>query len=715
MRQQLSATKNLLPRWPNPTALAETLDALATEARCRAWCEAVLQRLACLGAIESLAAAGINPLLSEFRGLVDDGMRLANATDERSLRSRWTQAAFALNRRLEIWEQVYRIASSSPPATATISDSEGLRRAYEALAARLGQDSSGQDWRRYLLMPEARNQFFSQQAADTVACRNLAKQILLRTDYSLLTPSQLAFLRDPNCEDYLRQLRRLATEPVDYVQLLTQLECYERGQTAAAATHISAAQQVLRWSDDPAIAELGRRLDANYRNANLRITLSQSFMERMLPPPEPVAEEVEEVVQGAYTTGCSESLTHLSVRLLPSDDCWRIGLVAKGQVAVETEASTGPATFYTHGNSNFEAAKMVVIHRNGWCHGATVAEAESNNELSDVTTRLDSLPLVGNLARAVAIERFRAEKPDAEQVVKDRVAASASDRIDTEVSGRLKDMEKRFLENFYAPLRQLALNPMAVDMQTTERFLAARYRLAGHHQLAAHTPRAVVPEGSVLQLQVHQSAANNLFQQLGWEGRRANVRELYREIAGHFKLADTEMPEELPDDVFVKFADEEPVRVDFQDGRVSLRLALAELSQGSNRWKDFTVRVHLRQAGDHLTAALVRDQYVELIGKRLHLREQIALRGIFSRVFTQSKPIEIVGQRLQSDPRLAGLEVDQFVIRDGWLSISLGTPTEPQERTARERSTLQSRTDRRSQPADPSAGQSAILIRMRSP
>ncbi len=715
VRQPPSAGTDLLSHWPYPAALAERLHALAPEASCRSWCEAVLQRLEQLSAAESLSAVQAGTLLSEFRHLVEEGSLRAGTTSNPVVRSEWTRTALALKRRLDIWEQVYTIASSSPPTAATVQDVEGLRQAYDDLAARLRCDPNGESWRRYLLMADAQGQFFSGLATDTVACRNLAKLILLRTDYSVLAPGQQVFLQEAGCARYLRQLRRLATEPVDYVQLLNELERYEQERAASAAAHLAAAQQVLRWSDAPAIAELGRRINVNYRNANLRVSVSQSFLERMLPPPEPVAERVDEVIQGAYTTGCSETLTELAVRLLPSPDSWRIGLVAKGQVAMETQSSSGPATFFSRGNSNFEAAKEVVIHRFGWYHRAAVAEAESCSELADVTTRLDPVPLVGDLARAIAAGRFRAETPAAEQEVRHRVTATASDRIDTEVSCRLNDLQKRFLEHFYAPLQQLALNPVAVDMQTTASSLAGRYRLAGHDQLAAHTPRGVAPAGSVFQLQVHESALNNLFQQLGWEGRRANVPQLDQEIKSRFQLADEELAEELPDNMFVKFADEAPLRVDFQEGRVSLQLALAELSQGNKCWKDFTVRVHYRRAPDQPGAELVRDQYVELIGKRLHLREQIALRGIFSRVFAQNQPIELIDQRFQSDPRLAGLEVDQFEIRDGWLSVSLGPPAGEPVRTARQPGTLQSRDLSPSRRAPDLDGQRAIMIRLRSP
>lgn len=714
-QQMRSPSVEIGRHWPYPAELSDRLGVLARQPVCARWCEQVLQRLGRLSSIESLAALEIGTLLSDLRRLDEEGLQRANRSADRAARSEWTRTALSLKRRLDIWEQVHTIASSAPAAVATVGDSHGLRQAFEALAARLRSDAHCDAWCRYLLMSEVQRQFFSDLAADTLACRDLAKRVLLRTDGSGLTPRQKEFLQDAACAEYLRQLRRLATEPVDYLRLLTELERYEQERSAEAALHVAAAQHVLRWSDAPAIAELGRRIDVSYRNANLRVTISQSFLERMLPPPEPVAERVEEVIQGTYTTGCSETLTELGVRLLPSADRWRIGLVAKGQVAMETQSDAGPATFFSRGNSSFQAAKEVVIHPFGWYHRAAVAAAESSNELADVSTRLDSVPLLGDLARAIAIGRFRAETPAAVREVKQRVTATCSDRIDTEVSARLNELQDRFRENFYVPLQQFGLNPVVTEMQTTDASLVGRYRLAGHDQLAAHTPRSIAPAGSVFQLQVHESALNNLFQRLGWEGRRAEVRQLYREIAGRFQLDDAELPDDLPDDVFVCFADATPVRVDFQEDRVTLQLALAELSQGPNRWKDFIVRVHYRRLPDRPQAVLVRDRYVELIGKRLHFREQIALRGIFSRVFNQSQPLELISDRLQTDARLAGLEVDQFQIRDGWLSLSLGPSAEPTERIAREPGTLQT-SDLRSRPsADEHDGQRAMMIRLRSP
>jgi len=712
-RQVFSADPSLLPCWPLATDLIAQLDELSADATCGAWCRDVHQRLDELNAADSLTAPQVAGLLESLGSAVDDGQRAARAASDEQLRSRWLRAVFALQRRTQIWEQVAAIAARKPVAEFSVSDAHSLRQAYDALSQQLQALKKGGDWEAYLLLAEAERRFFGELAADTVEGRNLAKRILMRTDYSVLTPGQQAFLQQPACAEYLRQLRRVATEPVDYARLLAELESYESERSASAALHLAAAQQVLRWSDDESIRELGQRLDTNYRNANLRISISRALMERMLPPPEPVAERVDEIIQGAYTTGCCETLTELEVCLIPSDTSWRIGLAAKGRVATETQSTSGPARFLSRGNSVFAAAKEVVVHPHGCYHRAAVADAETSNQLTNVSTTLDSVPLVRELARAIAVDRYNADSQAARREVRRRVAATASDRIDSEVGDRLTEVQKRFVQYFYGPLQKLALNPLATDMGTTDQEVVARLRLAGHHQLAAHTPRPVPPATSVFHVQVHESAVNNLLEQLDWEGRRANVHELYEQIAELFSLPPRELPEDLPDDVVIRFADQTPLRVTFQDGRVSFQLSLAELSQGGSSWKDFTVRVHYRHDPDQPGTDLIRDQYVELLGRRLHLRDQIALRGVFSRVFSQGKPIQLVSDELQSDSRLEGLQIDQLDIQHGWLSLSLGDVPE-QPRTARGPSPRLSAAG----PAAPPAGSTnaqAVFVHLRSP
>ena len=70
------------------------------------------------------------------------------------------------------------------------------------------------------------------------------------------------------------------------------------------------------------------------------------------------------------------------------------------------------------------------------------------------------------------------------------------DQLDVEVDNQLVDAQEKFDLHVYQPLRNLALNPVALEMRTTDQRVISRYRLAGFYQLAAHTPRPIAPRTS---------------------------------------------------------------------------------------------------------------------------------------------------------------------------------------------------------------------------
>jgi hypothetical protein len=82
-----------------------------------------------------------------------------------------------------------------------------------------------------------------------------------------------------------------------------------------------------------------------------------------------------------------------------------------------------------------------------------------------------------------------------------------------------------------------------------------------------------------------------------------------------------------------------------------------------------------------LDLRFVRDGTVQLWGERFGAQPQIALRGIFSRAFSQDRELNLIDAKTARDPRLAGLEVTQCVVTDGWLGVSIGPRRTP--RTAR--------------------------------
>jgi hypothetical protein len=660
--------------WPVAENLIQQLEDLARGDTCADWRQEVQEQLRDLGTIGAIDFQRARASLSTLQALLTRGFTMVDTLQDPVARSHLTRIAFALKRRLDLWNQIVVIASrTETPVTASITDAAYLSQVIDELESKLADYKDGQPWRDYLLLDESRNQYTTDAVADMAECRRLAKRILRRLDYSRLTPEHVEFLSQRQFTDYADALKCLAVEPVDYFHLLDEVERYEGRRTAQHAVHVAAAQQILRWSRDKQVARLGQQLDTNYRNANVRITLSQEILNRFVPRQEAVTERIDDVILGARTWGCSETKAQLQVKLLPSSDTWRVGLQAEGQVLSETISAKGPARFYSLGDACFLAEKQIVVHPHGYYHLSADAEAESSSGLAGMETNADPIPIIGDLVQAIAKQRYQSQASAARYEMRNIVANRARGRLDTEVSEQLDLASQQVSEHLYGPLEQLALNPVVLQMSTTEEQLIARYRLAGHHQLAAHTPRPIAARGSAFSLQLHESALNNLVEQLGWEGREANLRDLYLEIGELFAIADLEIPADFPDDVVIRFGAKNAMRFTFDERRIGFQMSIAKLSQGRNHWRNFAVRVYYRPAPERSDADMVRDQYVELAGPRLKFRDQIALRGVFSRVFQKDQPIALISQRLNNDPRLAGYRISQLTVGDGWMGLAIGS------------------------------------------
>jgi hypothetical protein len=304
-------------------------------------------------------------------------------------------------------------------------------------------------------------------------------------------------------------------------------------------------------------------------------------------------------------------------------------------------------------------------------------EANANNEMNDFETDFDGIPLFGSLVRAIARRQYDSSQPAAKVEVEGKIVVRATSQLDREVAQKIEQAKQDFQTKLVKPLRDLNLEPTAVDMETTAERLIARYRVAARDEVSAHTPRPQAPADSMLSVQLHESALNNVLETLNLKSRRVELTELYREMTSRFTLTRApQIPEDLPENVYVTFSDEDPVRVDCQDGRVRLTIRLRELAQEGtrNRWTNFTVLAYYEPSADQLDANLQRVGIIELIGegRPLPIGQRVALSGIFNRVLSKSRKLQIVNRELALSPQLQDQQVTQFVIHDGWIGVALG-------------------------------------------
>ena len=182
---------------------------------------------------------------------------------------------------------------------------------------------------------------------------------------------------------------------------------------------------------------------------------------------------------------------------------------------------------------------------------------------------------------------------------------------------------------------------------------------------------------SVISLQIHESALNNLLARLDLDDREFTLPELYHWIGERLSRPDVPLPDDLPEDVTLRFAAADAVQVRCENEQVEVRLAIAQLKQGRKAWRNFAVRTFYRPDHTQLQAQFVRDSAIFLDGDSLKGKPQVVLRAIFSKVLSQKRPWSIIDEKLASDPRLQDLQITQFVTEQGWIALAYGPQGTP--------------------------------------
>lgn len=664
--------------WPVPKSLLADLDALAESDPVAAeWVNKAQAEISAILELPTLADPAAIKHFDLLGKLAIEAKSLARKSDDDEARSRILRAGFAIVRRLAIWEPLHAVAlqETSPkrkgekPLPSSQKILADLRQAQVELART--RDASA--WQKYLLLHQLQ-ELCSTGAEVSPAERKLARDILYRYHSTQLSTEQADLLEQPALRNFASQLEAWAAEPVDLLALATSLENYETDKGNAHAIAAAEMYDLLRWSSEAETSDLANAINSYYRNANVRVAISAELVNRLLPKEMRTAEPVQDTIQGASVQGQSETSTRLRLVLLPDRFRWRLGLEAKGEVASSTASTSGPATFYQDGAASYRARKLLTVDRKSIQLHDAEAEAAARTRLNVFETDYDGIPLFNALARMIARNQYDQKTPAATLEVENKIVNRAAGTLDQQVAERIEKAKEEIENKLMAQLKKLRLDPTAVDLETTQDRLIARYRLAGREQLSAHTPRPQAPGDSLLSVQIHETAFNNALEHLNLTGRRIELRELFQEMTTRFGDQKIPVPDDLPEGVFVTFAEHDAVRIDCQDGRLRIRINLKELAITNNHktFKNLIVTGYYKPHPDQLDANLARDGIIELGGNRLGAGERIMLAGIFEKVLSRNRKLNLVNERISKSPELKDQQVTQFVIHDGWIGIALG-------------------------------------------
>ena len=575
-----------------------------------------------------------------------DQIILKTATTEEQ-RTRLLLVHYALLRRVDIYRAAVAMQHSRTDSLATNAAKRNVQASLKELEELMASSSQGAAWREYLNLNDVSKRLNNADSATTEKERREFVRIIYgRLVAKELTESQRDFLATPPMLRFVEALGHWAEGGVDLQKMFTWLEKLESDNRPSLSRAVAISSRRLAWSNDPGSKQLAQAIDKHYRNANMRIALTSEFINRLVPQPKLEATSLQDRIAGASVHGQSVTSTNLFVKLIPSPYALQFDLHARGLVNSETEASSGPATFYSDGRAAFHAKKRFLISRRGIGLGHAIAEAEADSVLQGLETKYDGIPIIDSMVRSFALKGHQKSYYQALTETEDKVATRAEERLDTETNRRVAAAEIRFEQRVLKPLEALALNPKTVDMLTTEKRLVIRCRLASNTQCSAFTPRPVAPSDSFVSIQLHDSALNNTVGQLRLEGRTFKLPELFNMVAKKLGRPQPSLPDDMPRHTKIRFAPRDAVHTQFIDGKMKITLSITSVIHRRRAYRNFKVSVFYRPKVDGLHAEFVREGIVEIAGKRLRpaillpCKEFLSkplIRIVRSQLFPQSK------------------------------------------------------------------------------
>jgi len=653
--------------------LAE-LDLLAAHQKTANWARTTTDLVTRLGFMVEEGSEAAYDTLLELDNLVLDADRLVDRIDDRDLAYRLCRTRYALMRRLDVWKPAMVVGgvnfgTVSPPK----SDAKRLIAAIDEVNALTGDSLAGDQWRKYLLL-DALSGAATDKDIDLHETNAIARRMLSRLGADRLSEDQVGFLNTAPMKSLRAEVRRLVASPVDTRQLLRSIECFESFGLPSDARKI--AESCMSLAAVPSASDgqrqLAARLEENYRNANFRIAFTAELLNMLLPEHGPEENYACDWILGNRVCGWRRTTADLSVRMIPDPNSVRMNLEVLGQIAASTKSKNWPATFFNSSSSQYIASKAIEFDTNGLHVLPTKVTTDNDTHLRKVQTAFDVVPILGVVAKNVAYSQHEKKRNEVRREIEYKVARRAKYRIDNEADPKFRALAEKLQTRFMEPMSKMSLGPKIISSETTEDSVVVRMRLASLVQLGANTPRPAAPEGSLASTQLHQSVLNNVAEQLNLDRRTFTIKALRHYISKQFNRPEMLGKETSNDDVKITFANKDAVHVQLDDGQVAVTLGIAKLKKGRKVWKNFQVRAFYKPCVDGISVELCRSGVIQLAGRYLSTGSQIALRGVFSKVFSKRRHVHLVPDRLVQSEKAEDLVVTQAEIGDGWIAVALG-------------------------------------------
>ena len=657
--------------WIKPVDIVARLNVLESIGVTQQWSEQTMQLVQRLLKEKQISSFASGMLLDQFSVKLMEldqivaivSQRFPNLPEALRLTSELRRLKYDITKRLVIWKALHRLGPKEQTTASPFSLAAGTRVSF---------DQFDDGWKDFLKLTEVEKSF-SAMRSDSKVQKEAARGTLIRLYSPSLDTAQSDYIHQSLSEADIQLLKEVASGPVDEYRLIKAIEKFEHKPSGLAAHYINDQFQNLLWSDDPRKQRAAEEIQTHYRNANIRLTVSDRMLNRLIPSSPSVHQPVHERVLGANVNGHSQIQNSLSVQLVPDPTRLHLELKTNGRVDSDTVASKSGFEVRNSGLARFQGFKRFAIDRLGNFDGqSSVAHASAKQRLVGIRSKLDPFPVLNWVARRIAQKKVAEQAPRTKMLLEEKVEDSARQQLEQGVQDKVAMMQAYLKTNLLSPLVAMDLDPEALETATTPHRLVMRYRLAGLDQLAANSPRPVDAESDYLGVQLHQSLLNNMIERIDISAGSFTPDTLVTHLADVIGFNPEAASSEDKHDAKFVFANYDPIRVDLQEGKVRIELNLKSLQVGKKgkTWRNITIAStytpHVMGAQIHLA----QHSPIEVKGRRFRLSDQIAVRAIFTVVLPKQYTFQTIPAQLIENLNGYSLAIDQLKIADGWAGVT---------------------------------------------
>ena len=657
--------------WVKPVDVVARLTVLESIGVTQRWSEETKQLVQRLLVEESINSIASGMLLEQFSYKLMEldqiiavvSQRFPNLPEALRLNSELRRLQYDVTKRLAIWKALHRLGPPEVADTSPFSLVSG---------ARVSFDQFDDGWKQFLKLTEVEKSF-SAMKPNVKTQKEAARGSLIRLYSPTLDTSQSEYIHQMLSFADIQFLKDAASGPVDHHRLIKAIEKFEHKPSGLAAHYINDQFQNLLWSDDPRNQQAAQEIQTHYRNANIRLTVSDRMLNRLIPSSPSVHQPVNERVLGANVNGHSQIQNSLSVQLVPDPTRLHLELKTNGRVDSDTVASKSGFEVRNSGLARFQGFKRFAIDRFGNLDGQrSVAHANARNRLIGIRSKLDPFPVVNWIARRIARKQVSDQAPRAKMLLEEKVEDSARQQLNDGVQEKVAMMQAYLKTNLLDPLVAMDLDPEALQTATTPHRLVMRYRLAGLDQMAANSPRPIDAESDFMGVQLHQSLLNNMIERIDISAGSFTPDTLMAHLADVIGFNPNAASTDDKHEASFVFAKYDPIRIDLQEGKVRIELNLKSLKVGKKgkTWRNITIASTYTPEVIGSQIHLAQYSPIEVKGRRFRLGDQIAVRAIFTVVLPKEYTFQTIPPQLQQNLNGFSLAIEQLNIADGWAGLT---------------------------------------------